>query len=510
MKNKNKLFNIITLAVIISFITAGCPKDDDPENGNENPNKGQTGNLAALTGTVNITISGIAQVGNTLTTNTSNLEGSGTIKYQWKRADTSTAAGTNISGATSQNYILSGSDVGKYIKVTVTRSENSGSITSTAIGLVHSQDAVDSTSKLSSVTGAATTNVTDGSRTGITKIDASKLDWMAAAFDLSLYKDKNITVILSVDVKREGAAGTLMWQINNNPGYPTVASQNNAAKDIWHSMSGTWKGIPNNTSGPVLYLNNDKTSGTTFYYIDNLYVTIVPTDHFDGETLNSASNEQVTRKINGYDYELWNQNKQGTASMTIASNGNSVNGGTFKCNWSGIENALFRAGRKYDKTKTHSEIGVFSIEYDATEFTITKDVGYLSVYGWVTGGSPDALIEYYIVESRGNYNPGSSGTNKGTVTIDGGTYTLYETTRTNQPSIEGNKTFKQYWSIRNSNRKSGTISVSEHFKAWADAGLISINNGKLYEVSLKVEGYQNTGSAQITKNILKINDVPIQ
>jgi hypothetical protein len=226
-------------------------------------------------------------------------------------------------------------------------------------------------------------------------------------------------------------------------------------------------------------------------------------DIFNGETLTSSNSEQVTRKVNGYDFELWNQNKQGTASMTLGS------GGAFKCSWNGIENVLFRAGRKFDKTKTHSQIGVFSIEYDAPVFSITKNVGYLSVYGWVTGGSPDALIEYYIVESRGSYNPGSGGTNKGTVTIDGGTYTLYETTRTNQPSIEGNKTFKQYWSIRSSNRTSGIISVSEHFKAWNDKGLTSINNGKLYEVSLKVEGYQNNGSAEITKNILSINGVPI-
>jgi endo-1,4-beta-xylanase len=195
--------------------------------------------------------------------------------------------------------------------------------------------------------------------------------------------------------------------------------------------------------------------------------------------------------------------------MTIPADGSSVNGGIFKCSWNGIENVLFRAGRKYNKTQTHSEIGTFSIDYEAT-VSITGDVGYLSVYGWVSGGSPDDLIEYYIVERRGSYNPGSAGTNKGTVTIDGGTYTIYETTRTNQPSIEGTKTFKQYWSIRTSNRTSGTISVSEHFKAWNDKGMVSINNGKLYEVALKVEGYRNRGSAEITKNILKVNGVPIQ
>jgi len=103
---------------------------------------------------------------------------------------------------------------------------------------------------------------------------------------------------------------------------------------------------------------------------------------------------------------------------------------------------------------------------------------------------------------------------KGSVTIDGGTYELYEVPKTNAPSIEGNKNFKQYFSIRTVKRQSGTISVSQHFAAWNTAGLTSINNGKLYEVALKVESYGGTagnaiGNAEVRKNILKINGVPI-
>jgi len=40
--------------------------------------------------------------------------------------------------------------------------------------------------------------------------------------------------------------------------------------------------------------------------------------------------------------------------------------------------------------------------------------------------------------------------------------------------------------------------------------MTGIRDGKLYEVALKVEGYKNTGNAEITKNILSINGIPIQ
>jgi len=74
-----------------------------------------------LTGTV--TITGTPQEGQTLTADTSALDGTGDISFQWRRGDTN--VGTN-----SITYIAQPVDIGHTITVTVTRTGNSGSVTS--------------------------------------------------------------------------------------------------------------------------------------------------------------------------------------------------------------------------------------------------------------------------------------------------------------------------------------------------------------------------------------------
>jgi endo-1,4-beta-xylanase len=80
-------------------------------------------------------------------------------------------------------------------------------------------------------------------------------------------------------------------------------------------------------------------------------------------------------------------------------------------------------------------------------------------------------VEYYILEDYGDYNPASSLTYKGTVTSDGSSYKIYEHQQVNQPSIIGTSTFNQYWSIRDNTRVGGTVTMANHFNAWASLGL---------------------------------------
>ena len=205
-----------------------------------------------------------------------------------------------------------------------------------------------------------------------------------------------------------------------------------------------------------------------------------------------AADQQVTGNIGGYDYEMWNQNYTGNVSMQPGA-------GSFTCSWSGIENFLARMGKNFDsQKKNYKAFGNITLTYDV-EYT-PRGNSYMCVYGWTR----NPLMEYYIVEGWGDWRPpGNDGERKGNVTINGNSYEIAKTMRYNQPSIEGTKTFPQYWSIRQTsgsrnnttNYMKGTIDVSKHFDAWSQKGLDM--SGTLYEVSLNIEGYRSNGSANV-------------
>ena len=208
--------------------------------------------------------------------------------------------------------------------------------------------------------------------------------------------------------------------------------------------------------------------------------TVAPTE----EPAVITENELGT--IDGYDYELWKDH--GTTDMTL------TGGATFTCNWSEINNALFRIGEKFDCTKTWEEIGEITIDYGADYYPVGNS--YLCVYGWTR----EPLVEYYVVQSWGNWRPPGAAA-IATVEIGDATYDIYETERVNQPSIDGSQTFKQYWSVRKGKRTEDTICLTDHFRAWEEQGLTL---GKLYEVALTVEGYQSRGTATIYRNDIRI------
>jgi len=202
-----------------------------------------------------------------------------------------------------------------------------------------------------------------------------------------------------------------------------------------------------------------------------------------------AGSDQITGEQDGYRYELWNQNSQGTACMTLGS------GALFSGEWSDIENYLARRGLGYDQTQEHQEIGTFYATYNCNyNPSSASGNSYLSVYGWTV----DPLVEYYVIEDWRNWIPSMDGSaiSRGSVTVNGSIYDIIENTRVNQPSIVGIATFQQYFSIRRDERNSGTINISQHFNEWEALGM---DMGDMHEVSFVVEGYQNSGSFEFTE-----------
>jgi len=246
----------------------------------------------------------------------------------------------------------------------------------------------------------------------------------------------------------------------------------------------------------------------------------------------TAWTRSTIRNCNGLDYELWNQNNRGTVNMRITGGEADSNGGTFAATWSGTENILFRAGKKwgFNTTTTPRSLGGITLDF-AAAWTSGDNVKMLGVYGWAyypqanvptktENGQNTTFsdqIEYYIIQDRGGFNPASGGVNAkkyGEATIDGIAYDFWVADRINQPMLTGRGNFKQYFSVpknTSSHRQSGVVSISQHFEEWDKAGMKMLDC-RLYEVAMKVESYTGSangnGSAHVTRNLLTIENNP--
>lgn len=200
--------------------------------------------------------------------------------------------------------------------------------------------------------------------------------------------------------------------------------------------------------------------------------------------------------------QVCSNNKTGTAGSfgwSIWSSGNggcitpSSNTAAFKATWSNSGDFLARMGFQWNETKTFDQYGTVTADYAYTKTGTGGGYSYMGIYGW----SNNPLVEFYIVDDW--YGSGSAptagGALKDTFTVDEGKYKVYTHTQVNQPSIHGNTTFLQIFSIRQTARQCGHITVSDHFKKWKALGL---ELGKMYEAKLLVEVGGGTGSIEYT------------
>lgn len=186
----------------------------------------------------------------------------------------------------------------------------------------------------------------------------------------------------------------------------------------------------------------------------------------------------------GWFYSAWSQCAN---SLTYRNLPN----GSYTSNWRNCQNWVGGKGWNPGGPKV--------VEYNGT-WNAANVNSYLALYGW----TKNPLIEYYIVDAYGTYNPGQ-GSRLGTVVSDGGTYDIHRSQRVNQPSIVGTATFTQFWSVRRGRRVGGQITVGNHFDAWGKSGL---KLGAHDYMIMATEGYQSTGSSAITVREVGVSGVP--
>lgn len=125
--------------------------------------------------------------------------------------------------------------------------------------------------------------------------------------------------------------------------------------------------------------------------------------------------------------------------------------------------------------------------------TVNYNVGYISgsfnnfsVYGWTT----NPLIEYYVCE----FGSVVSGSQFGSVSSDGHTYSVWKHQQVNQPSIQGTATFWQFLSNwgGSSTGSSHTVNLANHFNYWK-AHLGSMGSLNLQILAIEAYGGKSGG-----------------
>ena len=153
--------------------------------------------------------------------------------------------------------------------------------------------------------------------------------------------------------------------------------------------------------------------------------------------------------------------------------------------------AIVRFGPKFDEPKTFDQHGNFAADYKFR----TKGVGFGTPYFLVgiQGNTTEPRTEFYIIDYwiiKDTADTSTFGTRLGEFTVDGDTYDIWQNTANKEPRVQGDMSFKQYFSIRRTKRDSGRIDITAHFKKWEE---LDLKLGKITDVMALVEGSKGKG-----------------
>ncbi|MBP1591327.1 MAG: glycoside hydrolase family 11 protein, partial [Oscillospiraceae bacterium] len=218
-----------------------------------------------------------------------------------------------------------------------------------------------------------------------------------------------------------------------------------------------------------------------------------------------------TGMVDGYTYNLWNQNGTGDVEFTPDADGK------LDLKFSPVESIVLAKGSKFESQYKWSSYGKITANYDIDysiidfrpEEGFVNHSALLGIYGWTLRPTTEYYTEnpkteYYVVEGWYKWRPPGSDTLLETVEIDGKLYDIYVTHTITMGGIIGTDNgWQQFWSIRRDSEidespgsMSGTVTLSEHFKVWEKYGFDP--DAKLCDTSVNAEVYRCSG--QITMN----------
>jgi hypothetical protein len=210
-------------------------------------------------------------------------------------------------------------------------------------------------------------------------------------------------------------------------------------------------------------------------------------------TRNSGGNQPLPGSP--YGYEIWTEG--GNDNQLTWYGADQGGGAAFRAEWNRPRDFLGRVGFFLNEGKPYSAYSNLYCDFNFTRSDNGTAGGYsyLGIYGW----SRDPMIEWYIVEDwfgngiMGPANMGGGAAKKGEFTVDGAEYFIYQATRPiGSGNIEGvSAAFPQFFSVRQTRRQCGTVSITEHFREWERIGMKLGTN--MYEAKFLVEAGGGTG-----------------
>jgi hypothetical protein len=191
----------------------------------------------------------------------------------------------------------------------------------------------------------------------------------------------------------------------------------------------------------------------------------------------------------GLSWSLWSNNENSSSCITT------YDTPAFSAGWVESGDFLARIGLEFGgSAKPYTDYGTIEAQFAFNKTGSGGGFSYIGMYGW----SNEPCVEWYIVEDSFNNFPFNAwgATEAGTAVIDGEDYKFFRNKTSGTGGSRCNKgeqQWDQFWSIRQSARQCGVISVTDHFNAWVDKGM---DMGKVLEVKILVEVGGGSGNIE--------------